>query len=192
VLAFRWPFLPLVVVLALAAASPVAAAPSAGQTCQASQLKAASRFMKAQLKCWSAYHKKADAGALASCESKADDALETAYEKALEAAGPAGCGLQVPAGELLDDLHLEVDRLVSLIADELGSGKAEQSLNAALLKATGTALASALGAESKHAKQPDEAKRQTARSKARSRPSPPASPSPGRSRPRTARWWTPT
>ncbi len=170
----RWALAPLAIALALAAANPVAAKPTAGQTCQASQLRAFSRFMKADFKCWSPLLKNPDADPggtrLLSCLAKAADQLTAAYLDGLDAAGPGGCGLEAPVVELVDSSRHEVFNLVAAISTGYqGTAKAERSLHASLQKATGAALARALGAESKHAQKADEPKRQSARSRARAK-----------------------
>lgn len=163
------------IVLALVSVSAASAAPTAGQSCQGSQLKAAGRFMGADFKCLSKYYKSpaADPGAtlVLACLTKAADAFASAYARSVELAGPGVCGLEVPVDELLDNaLWPELVNLDSAVSEDfLGASQAEESLHAGLHKATGAALAGALAAESKHATKPDALKRQAARAKARAK-----------------------
>jgi len=164
----RWIVLS-VLLLAAAAASPGAAAPAPGQACQSAQLRAGSRSLKAQLQCWSKHHKKPTLDP-SSCLAKAGDAFAAAWQASLDAAGPGVCGTEASAADVRAALEDEVGGLLAAVdAEETGTSKPEQRLNASLLKALGAALARALGAESKHAKKPDPAKQQSARDKARAK-----------------------
>jgi serine protease len=163
--------------LVLACVAPVLAQAKAtpGESCQASQLAAASRFMKADFKCWSSLHKSpaADPGEvkLLACLEKADASFAKAYQSSLAAAGAGVCGMDSPLANVLPDLQAEVDTLAFAVVAPgfTGTQKSENTLVAALQNATGAALSAALKAESKDAKQPDEAKRLSARAKARSK-----------------------
>ena len=161
--------------LALTLPAPATAAATPAQTCQVSQLRAASRLLDAEFGCWAAYHKNPDAdpGAavlLPACRSGAEAAFAAAYQSALDAAGPGSCSLETSVADVASDLELEVDSLVLAISgDSVGADKDERTLHAALSSAMGAALAGALGVESKDAKKDDEPKRLSGRSKARAR-----------------------
>jgi serine protease len=152
-----------------------AAAASPALSCQASQLAAAGRFFAAEFKCAADLYKAGNAGAmggspaaLAACRADARAAFEAAYQSSLDDAGPNVCGLSAPAMDVADDLIGEADALSAGISNDfVDSGKAERSLHASLQSTTGSGLSGALNAESKNAKKVDEAKRLTARSKAR-------------------------
>jgi serine protease len=160
---------------ALAAPAPAAAKATPVQTCQSSQLRAAGRLLRAELQCWAAWHKNPDAdpGAatlLPACRDDAEETFRGAYASSLAAAGPNVCSLDEDVEGVLDGLQTRADGLVEDISgDFVGTEKEERTLHAALLNATGNALASVLGAESKDAKKGDEPKRLAARSKARAK-----------------------
>jgi serine protease len=101
---------------------------------------------------------------------RAEAAFSSAYQGAIAVAGPAVCSLDTPVADLVADLRGEVEALVQSVSGGFAdSSKNERTLHSALMKATGAGFAGALGAESKNAKKPDEAKRLPARSKARSK-----------------------
>jgi serine protease len=157
---------------ALVGAGPGAAwaAASPALACQSAQLAAAAKLFSAELKCAASFYKggAADAGGLTECRLRAQDAFEAAYQDSLDDAGPNVCALREPAAGVTDDLAAETDALVAGISGGFAaSGKDESALHGSLQRATGSALSGALGAERKHAKKPDEAKRVAARAKAR-------------------------
>jgi serine protease len=156
-----------------ASAPPADAAADAAATCQAAMLRAMGRMLDAELGCWATQRKNPDAdpGAtgVAACRAAAESVFRTAYTDALFV-DPDACTLIAPAGEVIEDLALEVDGLVDAISGDFdGAEKAERTLHASLLNATGDAFAGAFGAESKDATKGDEPKRLSARSKARSK-----------------------
>jgi len=160
--------------LLLALAAPLAAHAKAspGQTCQSAQLKAISKFMKSDFKCWSAYQKDPakdpTQDKVLACLAKADDAFASAYQKSLASAGPGVCGMEAPLNDFLPGLQIDADTLVFAISDDAaGTFAEENALIATLSGLAGKALAGALGVESKHAKAPDETKRRAARSQLR-------------------------
>jgi serine protease len=123
-----------------------------------------------ELRCFSSYYKGGalDTATRDACRDDAASTFESAYQSAVDAAGANVCTLDDPATTVSADLAGEVDGLVAAISGDFAdTGKAERTLHAALLNATGSALAGALGAESKDAKKSDEPKRLTARSKTR-------------------------
>jgi serine protease len=127
-------------------------------------------MLQSELRCFASYYKggAADAATLDACRDGAASTFESAYQSAVDAAGANVCTLDDPATTVSADLAGEVDGLVAAISGDFAdTSKAERTLHASLLNATGSALAGALGAESKDAKKSDEPKRLTARSKTR-------------------------
>ncbi len=155
-------------------ASAAKAKATPAQTCQVTQLSAASKFMQGEFQCWSAFSKNPSAdptgSRLLGCLAKSDNAFASAYRASLATAGAGVCGMETPIDSLLPRLQGDVDGLVFAIAgDGPGTDRTLGGLFASLESAAGTALSGALGAESKDAKAADEARRQAARSGVRSK-----------------------
>jgi T5SS/PEP-CTERM-associated repeat protein len=143
--------------------------------CQVSQLKAFSKLCKKLFDCEAGYAKKPakDPGGTKrdACRGKGEAGFAKTYDKAAAKALAKGeiCGLTVPASEASAAVSEPADEIVGEILTEWDPGvnPDDDALRSALLKETGRLCGAFLSAASAHAKKRDEAKRESARGKAR-------------------------